>query len=86
MQRKYLLDGVAAGALNKNEYLEDIKIIRDKDVSVRLREEAEERVKKEVIRHGVWVGHGDLLTMKMFYVAKSLRLRQIERKYLLTNI
>jgi hypothetical protein len=72
LQMKYLHE-VAEGAENKIEYLEDLKIIKDKDVSVREREEAEERVKKEVLRHGVWIGHGDLLTMKMFYVAKSLR-------------
>ena len=85
VQKKYLLDEVAAGALDKKQYLQDIKIIQDKDVSVRSREEAEERVKEEVLRHGVWVGHGDLLTMKMFYVAKSLRLRQTETKHLLTQ-
>ena len=69
---EFLLE-VAEGAINKIDYLDDIKIIQDKDVSTKVREEAEDRVKREVKRHGSWIGHGDLLTMKMFYVAKSLR-------------
>ena len=72
IQMEFLLE-VAEGAHNKHEYLDDITIIQDKDVSVTVREQAEDRVKREVRRHGSWIGHGDLLTMKMFYVAKSLR-------------
>ena len=72
IQMEFLLE-VAEGAPNKIEYLEDIKVIQDKDVSSKDREEAEERVKKEVKKHGSWIGHGDLLTVKMFYTAKSLR-------------
>ena len=73
LQRKFLHQEVAASVQNKSEYLEDLKLVEDKLVSVRVREQAEQRVRREVLRHGVWVGHGDLLTVKMFYTAKSLR-------------
>ena len=73
VQKKFLHEEVAAGVENKTDYLKDLKMIENKDMSVEMREEAESRVKKEVLRQGVWIGNGDLLTCKMFYVAKSLR-------------
>ena len=72
VQMKFLLDEVAEGAENKAEFLKDMKLATDEEGG-EVREDAEERIKREVVQHGVWIGHGDLLTMKMFYVAKSLR-------------
>ena len=73
VQMKFLVEEVAEGAVNKNQFMDDLNLVTAKDTHDQLREEAEERIRKEVIHHGEWVGHGDLLTMKMFYVAKSLR-------------
>ena len=73
LQRKFLHEEVAAGVEDKSEYIKDLKTIEDRDASDTVRKEAEDRVKKEVLRHGSWIGHGDLLTVKMFYIAKSLR-------------
>ena len=73
VQMKFLVDEVAEGAENKKSFMDDLKLALDKDISDELRENAELRIKSEVTRHGSWIGHGDLLTMKMFYVAKSLR-------------
>ena len=73
VQMKFLVDEVAEGALNKKEFNDDLKLATNKDTPEELRVDAEDRIKREVIRHGVWIGHGDLLTMSMFYVAKSLR-------------
>lgn len=72
IQMEFLLE-VAEGASDKSKYLDDIKVVQDNTVSSLTREEAEARIKVEVLRHGSYIGHGDLLTMKMFYVAKSLR-------------
>ena len=73
LQRRFLHEEVAAGMDDISGYREDLKLIEDKEVSIKEREDAENRVKQEVLRHGSWVGHGDLLTVKMFYTAKSLR-------------
>ena len=73
LQRKFLHEEVAAGVEDKSEYIKDLKTIEDRDASDTVRKEAEDRVKKEVLRHGSWIGHEDLLTVKMFYIAKSLR-------------
>ena len=73
LQRRFLYEEVAASVKNKAEYIKDLELVEDKVVTAEVREQAEHRVKLEVLRHGVWVGHGDLLTVKMFYTAKSLR-------------
>ena len=73
LQRRFLHEEVAASVQNRAEYREDLKVIENKEVTAHEREQAEHRVKQEVLRHGAWIGHGDLLTYKMFYVAKSLR-------------
>ena len=72
-QWKFLIDEVAEGAQNKDHFMKDLKLITDHEITDEMREAAENRIKGEVKRHGVWIGHGNLLTMKMFYVAKSLR-------------
>ena len=73
VQMKFLVDEVAEGAQNKDAFLADLKLATDQSTADDTREAAEIRIKNEVVHHGIWIGHGDLLTMKMFYVAKSLR-------------
>ena len=73
IQKKFLEVEVAESVDKKEEYLADVKLAYDLNSPMDIREGAINRIKKEVLRHGVWIGHGDLLTMKMFYVAKSLR-------------
>ena len=74
VQKNYLEKEVSESVENKEEYFKDLKTAYDGNATQVWREAAITRIKKESIRHGVWIGHGDLLTMKMFYVAKSLRL------------
>ena len=73
VQRNFLEFEVAESVDNKAGYLKDLHTAYDVTASFELRDAAINRMKQEVIRHGVWIGHGDLLTVKMFYVAKSLR-------------
>ena len=74
VQRNYLEKQVSESVENQEEYFRDLKVAYDVDSELEAREAAINRLEKESIRHGVWVGGGDLLTMKMFYVALSLRL------------
>ena len=74
VQRNYLEKQVSESVENQEEYFRDLKVAYDVDSELEAREPAINRLEKESIRHGVWVGGGDLLTMKMFYVALSLRL------------
>ena len=74
VQRNYLEKQVSESVENQEEYFRDLKVAYDIDSELEAREAAINRLEKESIRHGVWVGGGDLLTMKMFYVALSLRL------------
>ena len=73
IQRHFLDFEVAEGVQDKEAFVLDLKLARDKLATDEVGEAAEKRIMNEVIKHGVWIGHGDLLTMKMFYVAKSLR-------------
>ena len=73
LQRRFLEVEVAESVEKREEYLDDVKLAYNAKASMIEREAAIDRIKKEVLQHGVWIGHGDLLTMKMFYTAKSLR-------------
>ena len=73
VQRNYLENQVSESVENQEEYFRDLRAAYDVNADLEVREAAIERLEKESIRHGVWVGGGDLLTMKMFYVALSLR-------------
>ena len=76
IQWSYLVDEVAESeSTSKEIFMNDLKLSMDKTTSDEVREAAESRIKTAVHQHGVWIGSGDLLTMKMFYVAKSLRYR-----------
>ena len=74
VQRNYLEKQVSESVENQEEYFRDLKVAYDVDSELEAREAAINRLEKESIRHGVWVGGGHLLTMKMFYVALSLGL------------
>ena len=49
-----------------------LAMLEDPDLSNEEREAAEKRVMEAVEEYGVWIGHGDLLTVKMFLEAKML--------------
>ena len=72
-QKRFLEVEVAESVEDRDEYLTDVAIAYNVKADKVVREEAIKRIKEEVLRHGVWIGHGDLLTVKMFYTAKSLR-------------
>ena len=72
-QKRFLEVEVAESVEDRDEYLRDVAIAYNVKADTVVREEAIKRIKEEVLRHGVWIGHGDLLTVKMFYTAKSLR-------------
>ena len=72
-QRKFLEVEVAESVDKKEEYLRDVQLAYNVEADMEAREAAINRIKDEVLRHGSWIGHGDLLTVKMFYTAKSLR-------------
>ena len=73
VQRNYLEKEVAESVKDKDKYFRDLKTAYDVNENEEVREAAIDRLKVESVRHGVWIGHGDLLTMSMFYVALSLR-------------
>ena len=73
VQRDYLEKEVAESVKDKNEYLEALKSAYDVNEKTEVREAAIGLLKVESVRHGHWIDGGDLLTMKMFYVALSLR-------------
>ena len=73
VQRNYLEKEVAESVQDKDKYFKDLKTAYDVNENEEVREAAIDRLKVESVRHGVWIGHGDLLTMSMFYVALSLR-------------
>ena len=73
VQKRFLETEVSESVENKEEYLKDLQLAYNVKAEVEIREEAIKRIKEEVLRHGVWIGSRDLLTMSMFYTAKSLR-------------
>ena len=74
IQWSFLVDEVAeSDTTNKEMFMSDLRLTTDKNTEDEVRAAAESRIKTAVRQHGVWIGSGDLLTMSMFYVAKSLR-------------
>ena len=71
IQRQYLKD-VAKYKGNAPGFLRLLAILEDTDVAVEVREDAEKRVKEAANEFGAWIGHGDLLTVKMVQEAKML--------------
>ena len=73
IQRNYLEKEVAESVEDKEAYLKDLKTAYNVSAEDDVREASIARLMEESVRHGVWIGGGDLLTMSMFYVALSLR-------------
>ena len=71
IQRQFLRS-VAKSKADNPAFLKMLKQLEDPDASDEEREAAEEIVKEAVLMFGEWVGHGDLLTVKMVQEAKSL--------------
>ena len=72
------LDAVAESVEDKDAFLFDLGLVKctkvvetgilESDTEVLAREDAEKRVDKEVERFGRWIGYGDALTFKMFWL------------------
>ena len=71
IQRQFL-QCVAKAKENDSDFLKLLVLLEDEEASEEVREAAEEEVMEAVLAFGVWVGHGDLLTVKMVQEAKLL--------------
>ena len=71
IQRQFL-QCVAKARGADPHFLRLLDILEDEEVSDEVREAAEQEVMEAVLAFGVWVGHGDLLTVKMVQEAKLL--------------
>ena len=71
IQRQYL-KSVAKSKNDDPNFLQLIKLLEDPTVDEGVREAAEEEVKRACIEFGEWIGHGDLLTVKMIMEAMML--------------
>ena len=71
IQRQFL-HSVAKALGSEPDFLEKLRLLEDPDVENDVREQAEESVKKVVLEFGVWIGSGDLLTVKMVQEAIML--------------
>ena len=72
LQLEYL-NLVAEQAEDKEKYLEDLKIILSVESGNDVREAAENRIKKEVLKAGELICHGDQLTNERFESCKRLK-------------
>ena len=63
VQRNYLEKQVSESVENQEEYFRDLKVAYDVDSELEAREAAINRLEKESIRHGVWVGGGGVSTI-----------------------
>ena len=71
IQRQFL-QAVARSKGDDPEFIHLLKVLEDADADNEEREKAEDIVKKEVDEYGEWIGHGDLLTVKMIQEARML--------------
>ena len=71
IQRQFL-QSVARSLGNDPKFLHLLRLLEDPDADNDEREKAEEDVKAAVLVYGEWVGHGDLLTVKMIQEARML--------------
>ena len=71
IQRKFL-QSVGRSLGNDPKFLRLLQLLEDPDTDNDEREKAEEDVKAAVLVYGEWVGHGDLLTVKMIQEARML--------------
>ena len=71
IQRQLILS-VAKSLGSNPDFLEKIRLLEDVDAEEAERVAAEKVVMEEVLKFGVWIGSGDLLTVKMIQEAKML--------------
>ena len=71
IQRQFLCV-VAKSVENKKEFKEKLRLLEDVDADTEAREKAEEEVMEVVQKFGIWIGAGDLLTVKMVQEATML--------------
>ena len=71
IQRQFLY-AVAKSMDDEEEFIAKLKVLENPDVEIETREKVEKEVKDEVLRFGVWIGAGDLLTVKMVQEAVLL--------------
>ena len=68
--QQQFLKSVAKSKGDDPSFLNLLKVLEDPDVDDDEREAAEAIVKEAVLKYGEWVGHGDLLTVKMIQEAR----------------
>ena len=71
IQRQFLRC-VAKSRGDEASFLQLLDLLEDNEADIEKREEAEKMVMEAVLVFGEWVGHGDLLTVKMVQEAKML--------------
>ena len=71
IQRQFLR-AVAKTQEDEENFVSKLRMLEDPDADVEAREQAEQDVKEAVLKFGVWVGAGDLLTVKMIQEAGML--------------
>ena len=71
IQRQFL-HAVAKAQECEQDFLVKLKLLEDPDAENEVRENAEKEVKEVVLKFGVWIGAGDLLTVKMIQEAVML--------------
>ena len=57
---------------DKEAFLNDLALAHSVDCHIHEREAAEKRIREQVTKAGVYIGHGDQLTFQRFYDAKRL--------------
>ena len=71
VQRQYL-EVVAKSKNDDPDFLKLLHMLEDPEADAREREKAEQLVHEAVLSFGEWVGHGDLLTVKMIQEGRML--------------
>lgn len=71
IQRSFL-QSVAMSREDEAEFRKLLDVLEDAKATDEEREAAEKKVHKAVMEYGEWIGHGDLLTVKMVQEAKML--------------
>ena len=71
IQRQFL-HAVGKAVENEQAFLVKLRLLEDPDADNEVREDAEKEVMREVEKFGVWIGAGDLLTVKMIQKAVML--------------
>ena len=71
IQRQFL-HAVGKTVENEQAFLVKLRLLEDPDADNEVREDAEKEVMMEVEKFGVWIGAGDLLTVKMIQEAVML--------------